>query len=69
MLDTAYSIARQHKLMVDDVIWCWGCSQRSALMPGLHCPTCLAESWRRMGIVMPCCVNREQTPEDVERCK
>lgn len=69
ILETAYSLAKKNKLLVDDVIWCWNCSNRAALMPSLHCPTCLADSWSRLGIVMPECPNRLQTHEDVERCK
>jgi hypothetical protein len=69
MTDIAYSIARKHKLEADGTIWCWNCSSRAALMPSLHCPTCLAESWRRMGIVMPECPNRLQTPADVEAAR
>ncbi len=69
VLLTAYALAAHNKLVVDDVIWCWNCSKRAALMPSLHCPDCLAESWRRLGIVQPECPNRLQTPEDVEACK
>jgi hypothetical protein len=65
LLKTAYGLARQHGLLSDGVIYCWACSQKPALMPSLHCPRCLADHWRRNGIVSPLCVNRAQSPEDV----
>lgn len=62
--DVAIGLARKHRLVVDGVLWCWNCGHKPALMPSLHCPHCLAESWRRRGIVGQC-VQREQTPQDV----
>lgn len=69
MEEIAHHLARRHKLEAEGTIWCWSCSQRAALMPSLHCPSCLAESWRRMGIVQPECPNRLQTTADVEACR
>jgi hypothetical protein len=60
--------ARKNELVVDDVITCWNCGARPALMPQLHCPPCLAEAWRRTGAAMAC-VSREQTPADVEAAR
>jgi hypothetical protein len=69
LLDTAYSLAKKNKLEADGTIWCWNCSKRAALIPSLHCPTCLADNWRVNGIVVPNCPNRLQTPADVEACR
>ncbi len=66
MMATARNLARRHNLERDGTIWCWNCSQRAALMPSLHCPVCLADSWRRTGTVAPQCMNRDQTQADVD---
>lgn len=66
MLATAYSLAKKNNLEHDGTIWCWNCSERSALMPSLHCHVCLTAAHRRKGREMPVCLNRKQTPEDVE---
>jgi hypothetical protein len=63
------ALARRHKLEHDGTIWCWACSERRALLPSLHCHVCLMAAHRRVGRLAPLCVNREQTPEDVEACR
>lgn len=68
LIKTARSLARKMKLEWDGVIHCWDCRQRPALMPSLHCHLCLAAYHRRRGTVGTC-VNRDQTPEDVEACR
>ena len=65
----AINLARKHNLEHDGTIWCWNCSQRPALMPSLHCPVCLAASWRRTGTTAPQCMNREQTQADVDAAR
>lgn len=69
MFEIAISRAREQKLEHDGTIWCWHCSERRALMPSLACHVCLAAHHRRAGNLAPLCVNREQTPEDVEAVK
>ena len=64
----AHSQARKNKLEADGTIWCWNCSKVRALMPSLHCHRCLAAARRLKGHV-GLCVNREQTPADVEACR
>lgn len=63
--ETARNLARRNRLVDDNgTVWCWECNAREALLPSLHCPVCLAASWRRKGIVNPQCVNRSQTDDD-----
>lgn len=69
VMGTAHALARKHKLERDGTIWCWNCSEKPALMPSLHCHVCLTAAHRRKGREMPVCLNRKQTPEDVEACK
>jgi hypothetical protein len=66
MEELARRLAARDRLLVDGVIWCWNCGAKAALMPSLHCPQCLAAEYRRTGRVAPECVNRQQTPADVE---
>lgn len=68
VMAAALSLAAKHKLEADGTIWCWNCGKKPALMPSLHCHTCLAAHFKRRGLV-PTCINREQTAEDVEKCK
>lgn len=69
LMPTAYALARRHRLVVEDgrarKIWCWNCGSHPALIPSLHCASCLAEAWRRTGAQMRC-MNREQAPADVD---
>ncbi len=70
MIEHSRGLARRHKLADDDgVIWCFHCGTREALLPSLACPPCLAEAWRRRGIVSPWCMNRAQTDEDRDLMK
>lgn len=63
--ELARSLARRHNLVCDNgAIVCWECKQHEALLPSLHCPKCLADAWRRLGIVEPQCIQREQTEAD-----
>lgn len=60
--------AIRDRLVCDDgTVICWECRAREALIPSLHCPTCLADAWRRLNITNPCCEQREQTEEDKRR--
>lgn len=67
IMSTARGLARRHELIDDTgLIWCWFCDKRPALLPSLHCPSCLAAAWGRIPVVMPQCINREQTDADRE---
>lgn len=68
LVATPRSLAKKNKLERDGMIYCWNCAERPALMPSLHCHLCLAAHHRQRGKV-GVCVNREQTPEDVEACR
>lgn len=62
----ARSLAVRHNLVCDNgVIVCWNCKRERALMPSLHCATCLASAWERLGIIEPKCEQREQTEDDM----
>lgn len=64
-LELARSLARRHNLVCDDgQIICWECKRTEALLPSLHCPVCLADAWRRLGIIEPQCEQRTQTEDD-----
>lgn len=60
----AREFARMWRLVDDQGrVWCsTDDCQHLALMPSLKCPQCLTDAWRRLGIVEPRCVNREQKP-------
>lgn len=61
LIEAAIAQAKMHGLVrADGLIDCWDCRKRLALLPSLHCPMCLAEAWRRMGITEPWCPNYEQ---------
>jgi hypothetical protein len=61
LVSMALSLAKRHNLVCDDgTIVCWNCRQAVALLPSLHCNTCLGQAYHRLGIVEPLCMQQEQ---------
>jgi hypothetical protein len=61
LVEAALAQAKKNNLVCEDgSIICWDCKKRHALLPSLHCASCLAEAWRRLGITEPQCPNYEQ---------
>jgi len=62
--EAAIAYAHKWRLVADDgTIWCaTDRCERIALLPSLHCGSCLGAAYSRMHIVNPQCINREQSP-------
>jgi hypothetical protein len=59
----ALAMARRHNLVcATGEIVCWGCGDRLALLPSLHCGACLGAHYARHHITTPWCPNRAQSP-------
>jgi hypothetical protein len=59
--EVAMGLARKHNLVcIDDSIVCWGCGNRLALLPSLHCGSCLGAHYARKHITSPWCLNSRQ---------
>lgn len=64
--EAALAYAHKWRLVADDgVIWCAtdNC-QHHALLPSLHCGSCLGAHYARFHITQPYCINREQQPTE-----
>lgn len=66
MHEVARELARKHDLISDQgVIICWNCRDADALMPSLHCATCLTKARKRLNIE-PTTVNVAQPVKSVD---
>ncbi len=63
--EVAMGLARRHNLVCDNgEVVCWECRERLALMPSLHCGSCLGEAYSRLNITDPQCVNVAQRKKE-----
>lgn len=64
--EAALAYAAKWRLVADDgTIWCaTDRCERLALLPSLHCGSCLGAHYARHHITMPQCINRAQQPAE-----